>query len=152
MAIFVKKQFRSIWHWIPIFLGSRWISSLRTNAEREDFAEAGADQCDQQSWWMKRRRRRRRRRHTRVDRKRKERLINVTILPKGAAIAQWIRLRLPSCWPRFESQVHHLPMLLSFIVKFVLYLSCEKNENKQKRPGLDHLKTILPKAKVIHFC
>ena len=25
---------------------------------------------------------------------------------------------------------------LSFIVKFVLYLSCEKNENKQKEAGL----------------
>ena len=27
-------------------------------------------------------------------------------------------------------------MLLPFIVKFVLYLSCEKNENKQKEAGL----------------
>ena len=26
-------------------------------------------------------------------------------------------------------------MLLSFIVKFVLYMSCEKNENKQKEAG-----------------
>ena len=26
----------------------------------------------------------------------------------GAAIAQWIRLRQPSCRPRFESQAHHL--------------------------------------------
>ena len=26
----------------------------------------------------------------------------------GAVIAQWICLRLPSCHPRFESQVHHL--------------------------------------------
>ena len=24
----------------------------------------------------------------------------------GAAVAQWIRLRLPSCRPKFESQVH----------------------------------------------
>ena len=48
----------------------------------------------------------------------------------GAAIAQWIRLRLPS--------------MLSSIIVFVLYLSREKNENKQKRPGLAHLKkTIL---------
>ena len=29
-------------------------------------------------------------------------------------------------------------MLLSFIVKFVLYLSCEKNEINKKRPGLAH--------------
>ena len=44
----------------------------------------------------------------------------------GAAIAQWIRL------PGFESQA-----FISFIVKFVLYLSlnCEKNENKQKEAG-----------------
>ena len=26
----------------------------------------------------------------------------------GAAIAQWIRLHLPSCRPGFESQAHHL--------------------------------------------
>ena len=26
----------------------------------------------------------------------------------GAAIAQWIRLRLPSCHPGFGSQAHHL--------------------------------------------
>ena len=48
----------------------------------------------------------------------------------GAAIAQWIRLHLPSCRPGFESQAHHLCF-------FNLYLSfeleCEKNENKQKR-------------------
>ena len=29
-------------------------------------------------------------------------------------------------------------MLLSFIAKFVLFLSCEKNENKQKQDGLAH--------------
>ena len=48
---------------------------------------------------------------------------------RGAAIAQWIRLRLPSCRPGFESQAHHLCF-------FNLYLSfeleCEKNENQQK--------------------
>ena len=27
---------------------------------------------------------------------------------EGAAIAQWIRLRLPSCRPGFESQANHL--------------------------------------------
>ena len=40
---------------------------------------------------------------------------------------------LPSCRPGFESQAHHL-QLLSLIVKFVLYLSCEKYEKKQKEP------------------
>ena len=35
-------------------------------------------------------------------------------------------------------------MLLSFIVKFMQYLSCEKNENRLKRPGLAHfLKNIV---------
>ena len=45
----------------------------------------------------------------------------------GAAIAQWNHLRPPSCRP--GSSPKHA---FSFIV-FVLYLSCEKNENKQKR-------------------
>ena len=35
-------------------------------------------------------------------------------------------------WVRFPST---LSMLLSFIVKFVLYLLCENNENKQKEAG-----------------
>ena len=48
------------------------------------------------------------------------------VIKWGAAIAQWIHLRLPSCRPNIPS------MLLTFIVKFVLYLPCEKNENKQK--------------------
>ena len=50
----------------------------------------------------------------------------------GAAIAQWIRLHLLSCCTGFESQAF---MLLSPTVKFVLYLSCKKNKNKQKEPG-----------------
>ena len=44
-----------------------------------------------------------------------------------AAIAQWIRLRLPSCRLRFESQAYHL----SFY-KFII-VSCGKDENKRKR-------------------
>ena len=47
----------------------------------------------------------------------------------GAAIAQWIHLRLPSCHPGFESQARHLHF---FISEIVLYLSLEKKENKQK--------------------
>ena len=39
----------------------------------------------------------------------------------GAAIAQWIRLCLPSCHPGFESQATP-STLLYFIVKFVLYI------------------------------
>ena len=47
------------------------------------------------------------------------------------------RVRVPST----------LSMLLSFIVKFVLYLSCEKNENKQKDAGFGpyFLKTFFTK-------
>ena len=52
--------------------------------------------------------------------------------------------------PGFESQSHHLGMLLSFIVKFMMYLSCEKNENKQKEAGFGPFKkqsySILPKV------
>ena len=54
---------------------------------------------------------------------------------RGAAIAQWIRLHLPSCCPGFESQAHHLCFFSIYKVQIV-YLSleseCEKNENKQK--------------------
>ena len=50
---------------------------------------------------------------------------------KGAAIAQWICLRLPSCHPRFESQAHHL----SFH-QFVELFNLEKDKNKQKEAGI----------------
>ena len=45
-----------------------------------------------------------------------------------AAIAQWIRLRLPSCGPRFRSHAQHLR-----IIQFVIELRCEKDKNKQER-------------------
>ena len=47
----------------------------------------------------------------------------------GCRHSQWIRLRLPSCSPGFESQAH----LLRFYRygQFVLYLSCE-NEDRMK--------------------
>ena len=60
--------------------------------------------------------------------------INILIKKRGAAIPQWIRLRIPSCRPGFESQAYHLSFY-SFII-----VSCRKDENKQKRPGLAHLK------------
>ena len=41
---------------------------------------------------------------------------------------------LPISLPRFESKAHHQ----SFLVKFVVYLSCEKNENKEKEVGFGH--------------
>ena len=55
----------------------------------------------------------------------------------GAAIAQWIHLRLP-----LQVWVPSTPsMLLSFMV-FVLYLSREKYENKQKEAGFGPFKKI----------
>ena len=52
----------------------------------------------------------------------------------GAAIAQWIHLRLPSCRPGFDSQACH-QRFFSIIVKFVLYLSmqCEKRTKINKK-------------------
>ena len=47
---------------------------------------------------------------------------------RGAAIAQWIHLCLPSCRHGFESQAHHL-WFHQFIKKIVY---CRKDENKQK--------------------
>ena len=49
-----------------------------------------------------------------------------------AAIAQWIRLRLPSCGPGFESQAQHL--------HFAFFnLNLNRNvERTKKRPGLAH--------------
>ena len=55
----------------------------------------------------------------------------------GAAIAQWIRLRLPSCRPGFESQAHHPRFYHNS--QYVPYLSCERNK---KRPDLVHFKAV----------
>ena len=62
----------------------------------------------------------------------------------GAGIAQWIRLRLPSCCPGFKSQAHHL-CFYQFVL-FKLYI-CHLNWNvtktkvNKKRPGLPILKS-----------
>ena len=50
---------------------------------------------------------------------------------QGAAIAQWIHVRLPSCRPGFESQAH----LLHFIN---IYLNCvmRKRQKKQNEAGI----------------
>ena len=45
-----------------------------------------------------------------------------------APITPWFRLRLPSCGPRFESQVLHLRYF-----QYVIDLWCEKDKNKRKR-------------------
>ena len=57
-------------------------------------------------------------------------LVNSNDTIGGAAIAQWICLCLPPCRPGFEFQAYHLCFF-----HFLLYLSCEKNENKQKEGG-----------------
>ena len=56
----------------------------------------------------------------------------------GAAIAQWIRLRLPSSHPGFESQAYHLCFFQIIYLSFEL--GCEKNENKQKEAGIGPFK------------
>ena len=48
----------------------------------------------------------------------------------GAAIAQWIRHRLPSCRPGFESQARHLC--------FHQLYNVEMAKINKKRPGLAH--------------
>ena len=53
-----------------------------------------------------------------------------------AAIAQWFRLRLPSCGPRFESQSHHV----RFFQFVLLKLYRENNDNKQKEAGIGPFK------------
>ena len=58
----------------------------------------------------------------------------VTFLSRGAAVAQWIHLRLPSCHPGFESQAHHL-CFNQFIFE---WWHAEKTKINKKRPGLAH--------------
>ena len=57
----------------------------------------------------------------------------------GAAIAQWISLRLPSYRPGFESQSHHLCFNQ---IRFELW-HIEKMKINKKRPELAHLKNFL---------
>ena len=70
-------------------------------------------------------------------------LYNDEHLSNGIAIAQWIRLCLPSCCPGFEPQ--HTPSMLFpiYIVQFA-YLSfgleCENNGNEQKEAGIGPFK------------
>ena len=61
------------------------------------------------------------------------------LLGGGAAIAQWISLRLPSCRPGFESQSHHLCF---YQIRFELW-HIEKMKINKKRPELAHLKNFL---------
>ena len=42
-----------------------------------------------------------------------------------AAIAPWLRLRLPSCGPRFESRAHHLCFFQFDLLKLKLRLVLE---------------------------
>ena len=66
-----------------------------------------------------------------------------------AAIAQWYRLRLPSCGPGFESQAIHL----CFFQFVLLKLYRENNENKQKEARIGpFFKKINPLKRLIKFC
>ena len=59
-------------------------------------------------------------------------------LYRGAAIAQWIRLCLPSCRPRFQPQAHH-----QHFYQFIFDLChVEKTKINKKRPGLAFLKIV----------
>ena len=62
--------------------------------------------------------------------------------PRGAAIAQWIHLHLPSCRPRFRSQANHLSFYFIYsqiCPIFVIELGKRMKINI-KRPGLAHYK------------
>ena len=56
---------------------------------------------------------------------------------RGAGIAQWIRLYLPSCLPPgFESQAHHLRFFhLLSILCYICHV--KRTQINKKRPGLD---------------
>ena len=67
---------------------------------------------------------------------------------RGAAIAQWIRLRLPFCCPGFNSQAHH-----QCLHQIIFELWCvEKTRINKKRPGLaDFLKRIVRYSSLVSF-
>ena len=71
-----------------------------------------------------------------------------------AAIAQCCHSSLDSSVPTIllpQDRVPSTPStLLSFIV-FMIYLSCEKDENKQKEAGLAHFKKKMNKVQENHF-
>ena len=61
----------------------------------------------------------------------------------GAAIAQWIRLQLPSCCSEFKSQAHHICFFQFILFKlYICHLNWNMKRTKQnkKRPGLAHFK------------
>ena len=53
----------------------------------------------------------------------------------AAAIAPWIRVRLPSCGRGFESHAHHLCFFRFVLLKWYY----EKDKNKQKKSGIGPL-------------
>ena len=58
-------------------------------------------------------------------------LFNKELVLGGAAIAQWIRLRLPSCHPGFESQAHHLHFFQFTLFKlYICHLNWNVNRTK----------------------
>ena len=70
----------------------------------------------------------------------------VRLLIRGATIAQWIHLRLPSYCPKFKSQAHNL-CFNPFIFELCFM---EKDENKQKKEaGIGPLKNKQSTSKII---
>ena len=71
-------------------------------------------------------------------------MTKITFLLKGASIAQWICLHIPSCRPGFDSQDSICTFIIysQFCAIFVLVM-LEKNENKQKEVGFGPFKNIL---------
>ena len=64
-----------------------------------------------------------------------------TRLVGAAPIAQWIRPRVPSCRPGFESQAHHLCFFQFKLFKlYICHLNWNVKRTKinKKRPGLAH--------------
>ena len=55
---------------------------------------------------------------------------------RGAAIAQWICMRLPSWCPGFESQAHHLRFY--HLQYFYYIIHVKRTQINKKRPGLVH--------------
>ena len=57
-----------------------------------------------------------------------------------SALAQWIRLHLPSCSLRFESHAHHHRACPFIVICPLFVIAMRKGQKKQKKkPGLVHI-------------
>ena len=61
--------------------------------------------------------------------------------PKGAAIAQWIRLCLPNCSPGFEFQDTIYVFMVKYFTTHICHGVEKRTKSNKKRPGFGpHLK------------